>query len=139
MAFTNQERVDIRRFCGYGMFGGTTNPAFGWRYFTQYGTLEYKLTNLAPEEETTLRLIYLTGLNSTTNPGTQYCLYSLEQAIWGATANLDTDAAGPWKHNQREIDDRRRLFTDRCLDLCKFIGVEPGPGLQGGNGVKIVM
>jgi len=137
MAFTNQERVDIRRFCGYGMFGGTATPAFGWRFFTQYGTLEYKLTNLAPEEEATLRGIYLSGLNSTTNPGTNVCLYTLEQAMYSTTNNLDTDQAAVWKHNKNELRDRRDLFRQMRLDLCGFIGIEPGPDLAGASSGSI--
>ncbi|MBV8656616.1 MAG: hypothetical protein JO142_02215 [Burkholderiales bacterium] len=139
MAFSNQEKVDIRRFCGYGMFGGTATPAFGYRFFTQYGTLEYKLNNLAPEEETTLRAIYLTGQNSTTNPGTQVCLYTLEQAVYGATANLDTDRAAVWVHNKDEVRDRQQLFNLMRNELCKFIGIEAGPGLSSGGGIQLVV
>ena len=130
MAFTNQERVDIRRFCGYGMFGGNASPAWGMRYFTQYGTLEYKLTNPAPEEETTLRLVYLTG-----NPTS---LYALEAAVYGATANLDTDQAAVWKHNKNEVRDRKNLFNQMRRDLCDFIGIEPGPAL-GDGGLSFVV
>ena len=126
MAFTNQERVDIRRFCGYGMFGGVSSPAFGYRFFTQYGTLEYKLSNPAAEEETTLRLVYLTG-----NPTS---LYALEAALYGTTANLDTDQAAVWTHNKHEQRDRERLFNRMRNDLCDFLGIEPGPALANASG-----
>ena len=140
MAFTNQERVDIRRYCGYGMFGGTATPAFGWRFFTQYGTLEYKLTNLAPEEETTLRATYLTGPGSTTNPSTTgVSLYTLEQAVYGATANLDTDQAAVWKHNKNEVRDRRGLYNQMRFDLCSFLGIEPGPELVNSGAIRLVV
>ena len=131
MTFTNQERVDIRRFCGYGMFGGTSSPAFGYRFFTQYGTLEYKLSNPAAEEETTLRLTYLTG-----NPTS---LYALEAALYGTTANLDTEQAAVWTHNKNEMRDRKRLFDQMRRDLCDFIGIEPGPGLTGNSGTMRIV
>lgn len=135
MAFSNQERVDIRRFCGYGMFGGIASPAFAYRYFTQYGTLEFKLTNPAPEEETTLRATYLTGMGSTTNAAsTGVCLYTLEQALYGTTNNLDTDKAAVWTHNRNEQRDRERLYNRMRIELCNFLGVEPGPGLDVGGG-----
>ena len=124
MAFTSQERVDIRRFCGYPMFGGVTSPAFGYRFFQSYGTLEYKISNPAAEEETTLRAIYLTGTNS---------LYVLEQAIFASSANLDTDQAAVWHHNDREVRDRTMLFNMVRRQLCDFLGVPAGPGLAAAN------
>lgn len=129
MALTNQERVDVRRFAGYGMFGNANNLAGGYRYFTQYGVLEFKLTNLANEEENTLRSIYLTAAVS---------LYTLEAAIYGATANLDTDQAAVWKHNKNEVRDRRSLFNQMRRDLCGFLGVEPGPDLGSGGYTLVV-
>lgn len=108
------------------MFGGTSSPAFGYRFFTQYGTLEYKLTNPAAEEETTLRLVYLTG-----NPTS---LYALEAALYGTTANLDTDVAAVWTHNKNEQRDRERLFNRMRRDLCNFLGISPGPSLADSGG-----
>lgn len=131
MAFTAQERVDIRRFCGYGAFGGVTSPAFGYRFFTQYGTLEYKISNLAAEEETTLRTIYLTATIS---------LSVLEAALYGTTANLDTASAAIWTHNANEQRDRERLFNKMRADLCEFLGVQPGPGLaRATGGIRMVV
>ena len=130
MAFSNQERVDIRRFCGYGAFGGIASPAFGYRFFESYGTLEYKLSNLAIEEETTLRSIYLTSVNS---------LYVLESAIYGTTANLDTAQAAVWVHNKREMADRVALFNKARRDLCEFLGVAYGPNLSKGNSLSMIV
>ncbi len=130
MALTNQERVDVRRFCGYGMYGNANNLAGGYRYFTQYGVLEFRMTNLAAEEETTLRLVYLTG-----NPTS---LYALEAAVYGSTANLDTDKASVWTHNKNEVRDRRNLFNQMRRDLCGFLGIEPGPDLGDGSASLIV-
>lgn len=125
MAFTDQERVDIRRFCGYPLFGGTPQSFQSYRFFQSYGTLEYRLTNLSANEESTLRTIYLTGTNN---------LYTLEQAIFGATANLDTDAASVWTHNKNEVRDRMRLFNTVRDQLCQFLGVPRGPSFIGSSG-----
>ena len=125
MSFSNQEKVDVRRFCGYPSFGGITSPAFGARFFTAYGTLEFKLNNLAVEEEATLRAIYLTAVNS---------LYVLESALYGTTANLDTAQAAIWYHNKNEQKDRERLFNRMRSDLCDFLGVPAGPSLASATG-----
>lgn len=131
MSLTNQEKVDVRRFCGYGAFGGIASPAFGYRFFTAYGTLEFKLNNLAAEEEATLRAIYLTSANS---------LYALEAAIYGTTANLDTAQAAIWHHNQNEQKDRERLFKRMRSDLCEFLGIQPGPALTNASGgIQVVV
>ena len=130
MALTNQERVDVRRFCGYGAFGGVTNPAFGYRFFQAYGTLEFKLSNFAAEEEATLRAIYLASVNS---------LYVLELALYSTSANLDTASAAVWTHNKNEQADRDRLFNRMRNALCEFIGIPPGPALKNAGGMRIVV
>lgn len=130
MAFTNQERVDVRRFCGYGAFGGIASPAFGYRYFQAYGSLEYKLSNLAVEEEATLRSVYLTSVNS---------LYVLESAIYGTTANLDTAQAAVWVHNKDELKDRKKLFNQMRADLCDFLGIPAGPALHNAGSISLVV
>ena len=96
MSFTTAEKVDIRRFCGYGLYAtGTPLPASGYRFSTQYGVLEYKLNTLGAEEEAVVRTTYLTNLAT------------LETAIFGTSANLDTDQAAVWTHNKNEYADRK--------------------------------
>ena len=124
--FTTAEKVDIRRFCGYGMFGAQALPASGYRFSTQYGALEYKINNMLPEEEAVVRSTYLTNL------------YTLETAIVGTSANLDTEAAAVWKHNKNEQADRDRLFDSWRRRLCEFMGITPGPGL-GSAGLRMVV
>lgn len=118
MSFTDAEKTDIRRFCGYPVFGNVNDPAFGWRYFQQYGTLEFKMNNFSAAEESVIKTTYLPNL------------YTLETAIVGTSANLDTDQAAVWKHNKNEQRDREALFDNWRKRLCKFIGVEYGPGLN---------
>lgn len=127
MAFTTAEKVDIRRFCGYGLFGmGQPLPASGYRFSTQYGVLEYKLQTLGPEEEAVVRATYLANLAT------------LETAIVGVSDNLDTDEAAVWKHNKNEHRDRKALFNDWRRELCAFMGIAPGPNLgQGGMALVV--
>lgn len=126
--FTDAEKVDIRRFCGYQAFGNSPTQAFGHRFFTQYGTLEFKLNNMQSAEEAVIRTTYLANLAS------------LETAIFGAGANLDTDEAAVWKHNKNEVADRTALFNQVRRQLCAFIGVAPGPVLgAAGGGIELVV
>lgn len=131
MALTDQERVDIRRFCGYPLYGGTPSGFQSYRFFQAYGTLEFRMTNLSATEEATLRTTYLTSPNN---------LYTLEQAITSATLNLDTDAAAVWTHNKNEIRDRMRLFNVWRRQLCAFLGVPEGPGMTQSDGnIRLVV
>jgi hypothetical protein len=121
--FTDAEKADIRRFCGYPAYGAGASGFQGWRFFQAYGLLEYRLAstgstpNMAPAELQVVRLQLAS-------------LYQLETAIPGTGANLDTASAGPWVHNPNEQRDRNRLFDDWRRRLCGFMGVPPGPALS---------
>ncbi len=131
---SDDEKANIRRFCGYPAYGAGPSGFQGWRYFQAYGLLEYRLgvqadgtPNLAPAELSILRQYLAT-------------LYTLEAAIPGAGANLDTDSAAVWVHNANEVADRTALFDQWCRRLCQFIGLPAGPGLLGGgNSVDLVV
>ena len=128
MAFTTQERVDIRRFCWYPVYGGTPSSFQSYRFFQNYGTLEYRLSNLLAEEEGVVRTTYLANLTT------------LETAIPGTSANLDTDQAAVWTHNKREMADREALFANWRKKLCEFLGVPPGPAFGSvGAGMSFVV
>lgn len=114
MSYTAAQKVAIRRYCGYPMFGGQPVQAFGWRFFEWYGTLEFRMENGAPEEEAEVVSMLAT-------------LDALRAAVPTASDNLDTDAAGPWKHNKNETRDRLRLYQFHREELCAFFGVPPGP------------
>jgi hypothetical protein len=118
MAFTPQERVDLRRFCGYGQFGALAGQGFSYRFFQQYGNMEYRLTNSLPEEETTIRTNYLANL------------YVVETAVIAAQTNFDTESAAVWHHNQKEHRDRVRHYNWLRRELCGMLGIEPGPALS---------
>lgn len=125
-SFTDAQKVDIRRFCGYPAYGGTPAGFQSWRFFQAYGMLEYRLNNLLPEEATVV-VNYLATL------------YPLESAIPNAGGNLDTEAASVWTHNAREVADRTALFDGWRRRLCAFLGVPPGPGLTSGGDITLVV
>ena len=114
--FTDAERTDIRRFCGYPAYGAGVAGNMGWRFYTAYGALEYRITNLAPAEEAVVRQ----------QLGT---LRQLECAVPAASATLDTDRAAVWTRNADEVGERLRLLDEWRARLCGFLGVPPGEAL----------
>lgn len=119
--FTEAELVDLRRFCGYPVYGNVSTGQQSYRFFVAYGAMEYRLANLQAEEMAVVRTTYLTNL------------YALENAIVGAAANLDTEKAAVWTRNANEVSDRTRLFNDWRRRLCGFLGIPPGPELGAGS------
>lgn len=126
MALTSAQLTDCRRFCGYAMFGANAVQMFGYRFFQQYGVLEYRMANASDDEYTVIQN-YLTQLTA------------LETAIYGTSANLDTDRAAVWTHNKNEQRDRERLFDSTRRRLCGFFGVPPGPALAATDNGSITM
>lgn len=122
---SDSERVDIRRFCGYPAYGAAPTGMQSWQFFTVYGLLEFRLTNLSANEITVVRR-YL---------GT---LITLEVAVTAASDNLDTDQAAVWTRNKAEVSDRIGLLDVWRRRLCGFIGIPAGPALSDGAGVLVV-
>jgi len=125
MALTAQQIVDVRRYMGYSVSGAVGSTQY--REVVKANVtpllvlLEFRLLNLSPEEETVVVTTYLTNLAT------------LETAIVGTSANLDTDQAAVWVHNKRERQDREALFNSWCRRLCAFLGFAPGAGLGSGT------
>ena len=118
---TDAQRTDVRRFCGYPAYGNGNSGFQSWRFFTAYGVLEFKLSNLAPAELAVV-LNYLAQLAP------------LETGILGSAANLDTNVAAVWTRNRDEVRDREQLFDSWRKRLCGFLGVSPGPELESVTG-----
>lgn len=124
--FTDAQLVDIRRFCGYPVFGsGAVAFPAPW-LMRNYMALEYKLQNISSNEANVVINTYLTNLTA------------LESAIPGTGANLDTDAAAVWTHNKNEQRDRERLFDSWRVRLCQFLGVPRGPNFGSKAGCVVV-
>lgn len=124
--FSDAEKADIRRFCGYPTYGQGSAGFQSWRFFQEYGLLEFRMNNLAPAELQNARY-YLTQL------------YPLEAAIWGASGTLNVDTAAVFKRNANEVADRTRLFKNICATLCNIVGVPPGPNLSTGRTIRCVV
>jgi hypothetical protein len=124
-SFSDAQKADIRRFCGYPAYGAGAAGFESWRFFQAYGTLEYRMNNMAPAE-VAVTLQYLSTLAT------------LEFAVPTTSENLDTDAAAAWTHNKDELRDRAHLFDAWRRRLCGFLGVPPGPAL-GQAGVTLVV
>ncbi len=127
-AFTAQNLVDIRRYCGYPAYGdGAVVFPYPW-IMRQYLALEYRLQHMSTEEGGVVVTTYLANLAT------------LETAIPGTSANLDTAQAAVWTHNPNEQRDRERLFASWRRKLCDFLGVLPGPNFEGsGTHVQMVV
>ena len=125
MAFTDAERTDIRRHCGYPAYGVGASGFQGWRFFQAYGLLEYRLTNLSPSEEAVAR-------------GYLGQLAALESAIPATGTRLDTAEAAVWTRNADELRERTALFDDWRRRFCAFLGVPAGPAL-GDRGFEVIV
>lgn len=117
MAFTDAEKVSIRRYCGYMAFGSTPIPNYGWRYSVDYGDLEFRILNLSPEEEDEVRDYFLPNL------------LLLQNDIPATRTNVDTAQAAVWYRNANELKERWALFNSMRRYLCDFIGAAYGPAL----------
>ncbi len=125
MAFTDAEKTDARRFCGYPAYGSGAAGQQNWRFYQAYGQLEFRLNNLSVSEEAIVRR-YL---------GT---LAALEVGIPNAAGNLDTEQAAVWSRNANEVRDRTSLFDQWRRRLCGFLGLPPGPDLADA-GLRLVV
>lgn len=114
--FTDAQKTDIRRFCGYPAYGADNAGNMSFRFYTAYGTLEYRMNNFSPAEVAVV-------LNQLTT------LYELEAAVPAAGEDLDNSAAGAWTRNAGEVGERLALLDAWRRRLCGFIGVPPGEAL----------
>jgi hypothetical protein len=123
--FSDAEKTDIRRFCGYSAYGAGAAGFENWRFYQVYGLLEFRMNNLSASEEVVVRR-YLAQLAA------------LEFAVPRASDSLDTDQAAIWTRNRTEARDRAQLFDDWRRRLCGFMGIPPGPSL-GEDGITLVV
>jgi hypothetical protein len=126
-AFSDDEKTQIRRYCGYPAYGAGPAGFQGWRFFQAYGLMEFRLNNLSAAEYAVVRQYLAT-------------LYALELAIPAAGDNLMTDAAAAWQHNKDEVAQRVALYDTWRRRLCGFLGLPPGPHFgAGGNNIAMVV
>lgn len=116
MAFTDAERTDIRRYCGYPAYGNGTDGYQGWRFNQVYGAMEFRLQHLSGAEEAVVRR-HLAELQV------------LERAVPASGEGLDTAGAAVWTRNAGEVAERLRLLDSWRRRLAGFLGLPPGPAL----------
>ena len=120
------DRVDVRRFAGYGVFGtGAVIFPEPW-FFRYYLALEARLSNMTATEAAVVQATYLPNLRT------------LETAIPAASSTLMVDTAAVFVRNKREMRERNALFDGWRRRLCGFLGIPPGPEL-GAGGVSFVV
>src|SRR5271167_3978441 len=104
-AFTDAQKTDIRRYCGYPAYGAGAAGFQGWRFFQAYGLLEFRMNNLSSAE-----IVVVTGYLAS--------LALLECAVTDASSRLDTSEAAVWTRNPYEVRERAALFDDWRRRLC---------------------
>lgn len=122
---TDAEKTDVRRFCGYPVYGAAPAGLQTWRFYQVYGLLEFRMNNLSDAELVVIRR-YLGTLSV------------LEIAVPRSGENLDTDQAAVWTHNRGETQDRTLLFDGWRRRLCGFLGIPPGPEFLN-RGISLVV
>ena len=127
MAFTDSQKVQIRKFCGYPLYGGVPIPNFGFRFFQAYGDLEFRLTNMAPDEEAEVTTYFLPKL------------LQLQTDVYDVRLNSDPAQAAVWYRNPKELREREQNYDKWRKWLCDFIGCQYGPYLQNENQLRIVI
>ena len=125
MPFTDAEKTDIRRFCGYPAYGAAPVGMQTWRFYQAYGLLEFRMNNLSDAEAAVVRRYLAT-------------LATLEVAVPRSAENLDTDQAAIWTRNRDEPRDRTMMFDAWRRRLCGFFGIPPGPALADGGLTLVV-
>ncbi len=94
-SFTDAQKTDIRRYCGYPAYGAGAAGFQGWRFFQAYGLLEFRMNNLSAAEASVV-MNYLTTLRA------------LECGVTEASGRLDTAEAAVWTRNPYEVARARR-------------------------------
>lgn len=121
---SNQQIVDCRRYMGYSVTGDPESTPYRELVYSNVSymglSLDYRLTHL-DAHEAAIVCKFLDKLSS------------LEEEIYGASDNLDTEEAAVWKRNKSEVSDRINHYTWHRRELCTFLGFPPGPQLSAGN------
>ena len=126
MALTDAERIDVRRYCGYAMFGNSSSGYQGYRFFTAYGTMEYRMTNATDNE-----IIQIRNLLAK--------ISTADDAIVSSADNMDTDSAAVWVHNKNEVRERIEFFDYWRDRLCRFFGIPHGPDFGDSSNTRAIV
>ena len=117
------ERVQIRRLLGYSVIGtvsATGGAMFdSWRFMQAPGVLEYRLTNIAPNECAMVRMFTATWLY-------------LDNLRLAANDGLDVGTAAIYIRNKQEMTERTLQMDLIRQELASVLAV-PLAGFAGKN------
>jgi hypothetical protein len=112
---TAAERTDVRRFVGYGVTGAYDYLEADTQ--TTSTALDAVLDTLTGDQAAVIRTRYLARL------------VVLEDDLFAAREDLDTNKAAVWERNPAELLEKEQLFTQMRYRLSQFVGILPGPGI----------
>ena len=126
LPLSDAERVAVREFTGYGLYGpGPGSQSFN-RFTVGYQSLEYRMGAMLPAELVIAR--------------DHIATCSAAKVAWrGGADNLDTDQAAIWYRNRQEMHDRRAYYRECRRDLARFMGIPVGPELSGEGAMRLVV
>ena len=126
LPLTDAERVAVREFTGYGLYGPGPGSQSFHRFTVGYQSLEYRMGAMLPAELVITR--------------DHIATCTAAKAAWRSGAdNLDTDQAAIWYRNRREMGDRRAYYRECRRDLARFMGIPTGPELAGEGSARLVV
>lgn len=123
---TDAEKADIRRFCWYPTYGAGPAGFQSWRFFQEYGLLEFRMTNLAPAELQNVRWRLA-------------MIYPAQAAFDAMYDTINVAQAAAFTRNPNELRERRAHMTALRRSLCDAVGVPPGPEFTGGATRQIIV
>jgi hypothetical protein len=121
--FTPEEKVAIRIHAGYPDFGNQyeLESVFfgdGYELLEKNRLLEFALNNLSTAAENQVRDVLLPDLET------------LRADVFNVRDNADTAEAAIWKRNPQEYSERKKMYSDRCVELCNFLNIPHAPNSQ---------
>ena len=57
-------------------------------------------------------------------------LDTLRSDVYNTRDNADTEQAAVWTRNKHEYQERKQIYRDRRIELCRFMNIPVGPGVQ---------
>jgi hypothetical protein len=112
---TAAEKTDVRRFVGFGVTGA--HDYLEPETQTTSTALDTVLNTLSGDQSAVVRTRYLARL------------VVLEDDLFDAREDLDTNKAAVWERNTSELLEKEQLFTQMRYRLAQFVGILPGPGI----------
>jgi len=124
---TEEEKMQIRKFCGYTNWGKQPSAGMGWRAWEANAYLENKMNALTDVEEERVKTLYIPN-----------CL-TAETNIQSVSQLLLVDTAAVFVRNKLQLKENIQLYNYWRLELCRFLGIGVGPFFGGGSTSQMVV